>query len=238
MALPEFPGVHRSPNIVDNPAIYEVENLAADRECLIEAAIDKIKPWDGMVLADVGAGSGFHAVRFAKTAKHVIAVEPVHQLRLAIERRANEQGAGNLSVVAGSAELTGLADNSIDIAHARFAYFFGPGCEAGLLEIQRVMRPGGAFFVIDNDWRHGQFAEWLRLSPAAQYFDSPDVIDHFWSSQGFDVLQIDSSWTFDVRAHLDAVVRIEFPTEFAGRILARHHGNTVSYSYRMFWRTY
>jgi SAM-dependent methyltransferase len=238
MALPEFPGVHRSPNIIDNPAIYEIENLAADRECLIEAAIDNIKPWADMVLADIGAGTGFHSVRFARKAKHVIAVEPVQQLRLAIERRAHEQSASNLSVVAGSSELTGLADHSIDIAHARFAYFFGPGCEAGLLEMQRVIRPGGAFFVIDNDWRHGQFAEWLRLSPAAQYFDSPDVIDHFWLSQGFDVLQIDSTWRFDTRADLESVVRIEFSDEFANGILATHHGNTVSYSYRLFWRRY
>ena len=238
MALPEFPGVHRSPNIIDNPAIYEVENLAADSECLIEEAIDNIKPWGGLVLVDVGAGTGFHAVRFARKAKHVIAVEPVHQLRLAIERRAKEQSASNLSVVAGSAELTGLDDNSVDIAHARFAYFFGPGCEAGLLEIQRVIRPGGAFFVIDNDWRHGQFAEWLRLSPAAHYFASPEVIDDFWASQGFDVLQIDSGWRFDARADLESVVRIEFPSDFADRILATHHGNTVSYSYRLFWRKY
>src|ERR1700730_5538249 len=59
----EFPGVHRSPNIVDSPAIYEVENRAADRESLIESAMHTIKPWEHMVLADIGAGTGFHAVR-------------------------------------------------------------------------------------------------------------------------------------------------------------------------------
>ena len=238
VSQPEFPGVHHSPNIVDTPAVYEVENLAADRECLIESAMERVKSREGMVLADIGAGTGFHAVRYAKTAAHVIAVEPIDRLRLAIMRRVIEQEAGNVSVVAGSAEFTGLADHSVDIVHARFAYFVGAGCEAGLREIERVIRPGGAFFVVDNDWRHGQFAEWLRSAPVAQRFDTPDVIDKFWFANGFSAQQIDSSWSFDTREDLEAVVRIEFPTEVADRILETHRGNTVSYSYRLFWRIY
>jgi SAM-dependent methyltransferase len=233
----EFPGVHYSPNIVETPAVYEVENLAADRECLIESAMERVKSWGDLVLADIGAGTGFHAVRFAEKAKHVIAVEPIAHLRMAIMRRVIEQGAGNVSVVAGSAEFTGLADHSVDIVHARFAYFFGPGCQAGLREIERVIRIGGAFFVIDNDWRHGQFAEWLRSAPVAQRFD-PDAIDEFWSVHGFAAKQIDSSWSFDARADLEAVVRIEFPDAVADRIVATHRGNSVSYSYRLFSRLY
>ena len=197
-----------------------------------------IKPWEHMVLADIGAGTGFHAVRFAEKARHVIAIEPNDRMRLAIMQRAIEQRVGNISVVAGSAESTGLADHSVDIAHARFAYFFGSGCEAGLREVERVIRTGGAFFVVDNDWRHGQFAEWLRSAPIAQSFDPPDTIDEFWSANGFAVQQIDSSWSFETRADLEAVVRIEFPAEVADRILAAHLGTNVSYSYRLFWRLY
>jgi SAM-dependent methyltransferase len=233
----DFPGVHHSPNIVATPATYEIENLAADRDCLIEAAIEKVKPLREMVLADIGAGTGFHAVRFAETAKHVIAIEPIDSLRLAIMWRVFERGIGNVSVVAGSAESTGLADHSVDIVHSRFAYFFGDGSEDGLREVERVIRPGGAFFVIDNDWRHGQFAEWLRSAPVAQRFD-PDAIDEFWSNHGFAAQQIDSSWSFDARGDLESVVRIEFPPEVADRILATHIGNMVSYSYRLYWRVY
>jgi SAM-dependent methyltransferase len=238
VSQPEFPGVHRSPDIVETPAIYEVENLAADRDCLIESAMERVKSVRNTVLVDIGAGTGFHAVRFAKTAKRVVALEPIGHLRLAIMQRAIEQRAGNVSVLAGSAELTGLADHSVDIVHARFAYFFGPGCEAGLREIERIIRPGGAFFIVDNDWRHGQFAEWLRSAPVAQHFDPPDAIDEFWSAKGFAAQQIDSSWSFDTRPDLEAVVRIEFPADVADRILATHRGTRVSYSYRLFWRLY
>jgi SAM-dependent methyltransferase len=235
---PEFPGVHHSPNIAETPAVFEIENLAADRDCLIESAMDGVKSWSGLVLADVGAGTGYHAVRFAEKARHVIAIEPIDHLRLSIMRRAVELNAGNVSVVGGSAECTGLADRSVDIVHARFAYFFGRGCEAGLLEMERIIRPGGVFFVIDNDWRNGQFAEWLRSAPVAQRYDPADAIDEFWSTNGFTAHRIDSSWTFDTRADMEAVVRIEFPSEVADRILATHRSTSVSYSYRLFWRRY
>jgi ubiquinone/menaquinone biosynthesis C-methylase UbiE len=229
----KFPDVHHSPNIVETPATYELENIAADRECLLESAMESIQSWQDKVLADVGAGMGFHAVRFAEKAKQVFAIEPIDHLRAAIM----ERGARNVSAVEGSAESTGLADHSVDIVHARFAYFFGPGCEAGLREIERVIRPGGTFFVIDNDWRHGQFAEWLRSAPIAEKFD-PDAIDRFWSAHGFAAQEILSSWSFDSRKDLEAVVRIEFPAEVAASILAAHRGNSVSYGYRLYSRTY
>jgi ubiquinone/menaquinone biosynthesis C-methylase UbiE len=158
-------------------------------------------------------------------------------VRSAIIERVSESGTRNVSVVAGSAESTGLADHSVDIVHARFAYFFGAGCEPGLQEVERVIRPGGAFFVIDNDWRHGQFAEWLRSAPIARKLD-PDAIDAFWSARGFAAQQIHSSWSFESRADLEAVVRIESPAEVASRILATHRGNRVSYVYRLYSRTY
>ncbi len=104
--IPEFPGVHHSPNIVETPAVYEVENLAADPEGQIESAMERVKPWEGMVLADIGAGTGYHAVRFAQKAKHVIAVEPIAHLRLATMRRVFEQAAGNVSVAGGPAEFS------------------------------------------------------------------------------------------------------------------------------------
>lgn len=77
-----FPGVHPAPNIQDAPDVYEIENQAADPEGRIEAAMAAVVPWDGKVVLDLGAGTGFHLARFHDAAAHVIAVEPHGPSRL------------------------------------------------------------------------------------------------------------------------------------------------------------
>ena len=79
---PELPGVHPAPNIHDAPDIYEIENRAVDPEGRIETTMAAIAPWDGKVVLDLGAGTGFHLARFHAVAAHVIAVEPHDASRL------------------------------------------------------------------------------------------------------------------------------------------------------------
>lgn len=161
----ELPGVHRAPNIQEAPDVYEIENLAVDPEQRIEAAMHAIASWDGRVMLDLGAGTGFHIPRWHATAAHVFAMEPHDASRLRAMARVATLGLERTSVLTGSAERILLPDASVDVVHARFAYFFGPGCEPGLAELARVIRPEGTAFIIDNDLRHGTFAEWLRHTP-------------------------------------------------------------------------
>ena len=101
--------------------------------------------------------------------------------------------------------------------HARWAYFFGPGCEPGLAELDRVMRAGGRAFVIDNDPTRSTFGGWFRRG----YPDvDPDVVARFWQDQGWERHPVETAWTFDSREDLEAVVRIEFNAEVAEEILA------------------
>lgn len=232
-----LPGVHRAPNIQTAPEVYELENRAVDPDGLIEAAMWRISPWAGKVFLDLGAGTGFHLARWHREAAHVFAVEPHAPSRLAAMRRAAEQGLLNSSVLSGSAERTPLRDQSVDVVHARFAYFFGPGAEAGLAELERIVRPGGVAFIIDNDLRSGTFAEWLRQSPHAPQLD-PDAVEGFWASHGFSLERIASEWRFERRADLEAVVRLEFGEALAERLLAGHEGTRVEYHYCLYWRRY
>ena len=160
-----LPGIHPAPNIQDTPEIYEIENRAVDPEGQIEATMMAIAPWNGKVILDLGAGTGFHIARFHAVAAHVIAVEPHDPSRLRAMARVVTLGLTHSSVMTGSAERLLLPDASVDIVHARFAYFFAPDCEPGLSELARVLRPGGTAFIIDNDLRNGTFAAWLRRSP-------------------------------------------------------------------------
>jgi ubiquinone/menaquinone biosynthesis C-methylase UbiE len=179
-----LPGVHVAPNIQQDPGTYEIENCAADPDHFIETAMATIAPWDGKLVLDLGAGAGFHIARFHETAAHVFAVEPHDHSRSRAMARVAASGLTRTSVMTGSAEQILLPDQSVDMIHARFAYFFAPGCEAGLREVARVLRPGGTAFIIDNDLRSGTFASWARRSPWLRE-TIPDEVEHFWADHGF-----------------------------------------------------
>ena len=46
-----------------------------------------------------------------------------------------------------------------------------------------------------------------------------------------------SSWTFDSRSDLEAVVRLELPS-IADQVLAEHEGLVVDYGFRIISKTY
>ena len=232
-----LPGVHAAPNIQKNPDIYEIENVAADPDGLIEATMEAIAPWENKIVLDLGAGTGFHIARFHEHAAHVIAVEPHDALRLRAMARVAALELTRTSVMTGSAEQILLPDQSVDIVHARFAYFFAPDCVPGLKEISRILRPGGTAFIIDNDLRTGTFASWIRLVPGMEK-TNPDEVEHFWASHGFTLHRIASEWRFKNRVDLEKVVHIEFPDQIAARILHEHQGTNVEYHYCLYVRHY
>jgi SAM-dependent methyltransferase len=226
-------GAVPSPNIWHHSDVYEIENLAVDREREIEHAMRLRREWDGACLLDTGCGAGFHLPRFARRATEVIGVEPSSRLvRLARTRCA---GLTNVAVRRGVAQKLPLADSTVDVMHARWAYFFGPGCEPGLAEVRRVMRRGGVAFVIDNDATRSTFGAWFRRSLPAY---DPASVEAFWSGQGWQRVPLDISWRFDRRSDFEAVVRIEFDPTTADRILAEHLACEVDYAVNLWWHQF
>lgn len=226
MDLPDFV---RSGNQAADPAVYEIENQALDRSGVVLAAMRSLAPWAGKDLLDLGCGSGFWLPGYADEAASVLGVEPdpiLHPLAAARDAR--------VTVLPGSAEHLPMPDQSVDVVHARFAYFFPPGVDAGLREVLRVLRPGGSLVVVDNDYRNGQFASLLALSPYTTP-DSADVSDGWWSARGATRTEVMSSWQFDRREDLEAVLRLEFPRAVADAWLVEHPAVTgLSYGYVLF----
>ena len=224
-------GVIPSPNIWNAPGTYEIENRGVDPDGLIETAMASIRPWDGAVVLDVGCGSGFHLPRFAATAAQVIGVEP-HPPLLALARRRTLREP-RVEVRSGTAQALPVRDASVDVVHARWAYFFGPGCEPGLHELSRVVRRGGTAFVIDNDATRSTFGRWFRRALPA--YDSV-AVERFWAIQGWTRTSLDIRWQLPSRADFEAVVRLEFASDQAELILAERSGTTVDYAVNLFWR--
>jgi len=89
-------------------------------------------------VVDLGAGTGLACAPLVRRGVRVVAVEPNDEMRAACERRF--AGTPGLEVRAGSAEATGLADRSADLALAAQAFhWFDP--VATRAELSRILVP-------------------------------------------------------------------------------------------------
>jgi SAM-dependent methyltransferase len=220
-----------SPNIWHWPDVYEQENRAQDVTGAIWAALREAIDWAGADVIDIGCGTGFHLPMFAATARAVVGVEPHPPLvRRARDRVAELPG---VRVVEAGAEQVPLPDASADLVHARTAYFFGPGCEPGLVEADRLLRPNGLLAIVDLDVSRPPYGDWLRAD--VPHYD-PAAVERFFDRQGFALRRVDTEWRFPDRASLEASLGIEFSAPVARRAIAATDGLTLPVSYRVHTR--
>ncbi|MGQ0630898.1 MAG: class I SAM-dependent methyltransferase [Sporichthyaceae bacterium] len=219
------PGAIPSPNIWENPEIYEVENRAVDPDRVIEDAIAELALIPGVFseswghVLDVGCGTGFHLPWLAENAATVIGVEPHPALLAAASERVKLLP--NVMVRQGTAQALPVPDRSIDLAHARWSYFFGPGCEPGLAELARVLRPGGLAVIADHDATRSQVGTWFAAGLRADKLPyDPRVVAEFWARAGFACRRLDIRWRFATIDDLAAVLGIEFPASVVRSALA------------------
>ncbi|NLS10170.1 class I SAM-dependent methyltransferase [Nesterenkonia sp. MY13] len=212
-----------------DPALYELENEAIDPSGVLWRRLRQAADWQDKVLVDLGCGSGFWLPKYADAAE-VIGVEP--DQRLLGPAQARDPA---IQVVHGSAEHVPLPTASVDVIHARFAYFFpseGFDPVAGLREAERVLRPGGKLVVVDNDHVAGDFAELLAASAPAAAQGRDSYPTRWWASHGAQTVPVMSSWQFQRRSDFEQVLHLEFPQQVAEQWLARHPESLgLSYGY-------
>ncbi|UMP00470.1 class I SAM-dependent methyltransferase [Amycolatopsis sp. EV170708-02-1] len=204
-----------SPNIWYYQKAYEVENRAQDVDDEIWRVLAGSRDWSGADVLDIGCGDGFHLPRFAATARSVVGVEPHEPLVRDARNRVGRLA--NVEVRQGRAQRLPLPDAAFDVVHARTAYFFGPGCEPGLREAERVLRPGGLMMIVDLDVTSEPYGRWMRLD--LPHYDPPGV-EKFFARQGFDCRKVMTRWSFEDAAAMEAVLKIEFSAPVAAKAIA------------------
>jgi len=215
-----------APNIGRHPDIYERENEALARDGRLDEALRSIADWHGRRLLDIGCGTGFWLPRYGRDASEVVGVEPDPDLLARAAERT--EPLAHVHVHRGSAEALGV-DGPFDVAHARFAYFFGAGAERGLTEVRRRLAPGGVFIAVDNSWTGGDFAELLRDATTGNASHDPDAIAAWWAEQGAERVEVEAGWEARSAEELEAILRIEFPKRVVDRFVARHDAHALSY---------
>lgn len=114
----------------------------------------------GMVGVDLGSGPGQAVVAAARAQPlaEVIGVEPAANLRRFARARARlGRVAGRVEFRAGSAESLPLPDHSADVVWAGNTLHHWADVDRGLLEVVRVLKPGGRFLAADEDPHHPDF---------------------------------------------------------------------------------
>ncbi|MEZ7897457.1 MAG: class I SAM-dependent methyltransferase [Flaviflexus sp.] len=218
-----------SGNQAVDPALYDIENAAIDPDGIMWRELVRLAPWQGKDLVDLGCGSGWWLEKYAG-ASNLYGIEPDPSLLDAARARTD-----HATILHGAAENIPLPNESVDVVHARFAYFFPhPNYDvtAGLEEVRRVVRPGGSLVVIDNDTERGEFAELLGRSACGDAQGNTTYARQWWKDRGAETTEVMSSWRFKNRGDLDRVLHLEFPDELADSWLADHPDRThLSYGY-------
>ena len=138
-------------------------------------------PDDSTVL-DIGAGTGKLTRVLAARYAHVIALEPLNEMRAILERRVPEAEA-----LGGVAEAIPLGDASVDAVFTAQAFHWFAN-DVALAEIARVLRSGGVLMrmwneAIDPDPLPPEYR--ARLEELFDAMPPPSVDDHVFDGKPF-----------------------------------------------------
>lgn len=116
-------------------------------------------------ILEIGCGTGRVALPLSKIFRSVVAVDVSRTMLVLAQESATDSE--NISFIeTDGMRLSGIDDNSIDLASSFFVFHHMPSItaiKANLSEIHRVVRPGGGF-IIDISYRRGG---WWRTKRGA-----------------------------------------------------------------------
>lgn len=137
-----------------------------DREVFVQrrAIADALDLRPGMVVADVGAGTGFFCEIFAERIGPrgiVQAVDIKPEFLTHIKKRAKLLGLENIRTVLSREDSVELPADSIDLAFLCDTYHHFEYPKSSLASIWRALKPGGRLVVIDFKKIPGESRKWV-----------------------------------------------------------------------------
>lgn len=118
----------------------------------------------GMVVADVGAGTGIFALLIARKVGpegRVVAQDIAPEFIAGIARRAREENLPNLDTQLGDERDAKLAADSFDLIFTSDTYHHFEYPQSMLASLHRALKPGGRLIVIDYERIPGRSSPWV-----------------------------------------------------------------------------
>ena len=141
-------------------------------EVVRQTAISKAYLRPEMVVADVGAGTGYMAAGLAPLVRQVHVLDG-SQAMIAVARR-NLSSMDNIVYHEADGQSLSLEDACIDVVFANMYLHHCPDPQASIREMVRVLRPGGRLVITDMDthphaWLKDEMAdEWMGFERATR----------------------------------------------------------------------
>ncbi len=148
-----------------NPKSYDLDHLHLDQE-ISRLRTQSLLAWqqelrmlmrfglqDGMTVLDLGSGPGFIIEQLLTILpkSQFIALDNEPAMLERARRLLQEAHPDRLRFVEASVMETGLSENSIDFAIARFLFQHLPDPVGAAREAQRILKPGGRLVLVDID---------------------------------------------------------------------------------------
>lgn len=107
--------------------------------------VDLAAPTSADNVVDIGCGAGAAVRRAAATGAHATGIDPSAAMIRRARRRSRRAPAAHFAE--GDAADLPFADDAVSIAWAIATYHHWPDHRAGLVEVRRVLRPGGRLLI-------------------------------------------------------------------------------------------
>jgi ubiquinone/menaquinone biosynthesis C-methylase UbiE len=144
-------------------------------------------PQDALVL-DAGCGTGNHTKRLLRRGYRCVAVDISHTVQAQARTALEEAGLASNAIMATHAlEELGFKDNVFDLIHCRGVLMHIPEWEQALVDLCRVLKPGGHMVILEANHRSIETAI-VRVVRAIR--TNRSEVRHteggleFWSQQG------------------------------------------------------
>jgi arsenite methyltransferase len=176
-------------NMINNNRADMLNRKASNPKAKPEQVIESLKLHPNQIIADIGAGGGYYALRFAKIVGNqgkVYAIDSNPEFLLMINEQSKENGLNNITTVPAADVKSVLKPAELDIIFVRNTYHHLESRVNYFSEIKPFLKPSGRIAIIEYK-KAGSIFSFHRIFG---HFVKPDIINNEMQQAGYEVAEL------------------------------------------------